>query len=287
VLAVWTGGSVGVFLPQLADLYGKTVVRDHGISASEGRMSIPLEDNTSAGLLDFYHHYFEFIPAEEYESPHRTVLEAHELEEGRDYYIVMTTAGGLYRYDIHDLVRCVGYKGQAPMIEFLNKGKHFANLTGEKLSEHQAIRAVEKAFGEMQLPIETFTVAPVIEDHPRYVLLLEPGSHDGRTSELAARVQANLQRLNEEYAAKTSSGRLLPLEIRYVPAGTWRALRHEKTNERGNFEQYKHPCLANELEFAERLGAARQRPAFAPHLSSLPWGRGAYEAPIPRSSPAL
>ena len=36
---------------------------------------------------------------------------------------MLTTAGGLYRYNISDLVRCVGYHGQAPLIEFLNKGR--------------------------------------------------------------------------------------------------------------------------------------------------------------------
>ena len=83
VLAVWTGGSVGIFLPQLAELYGKVAIRDHGLSASEGRMTIPLADGTSAGLLDFYHHYFEFIPVEEHGKSNPIVLEAHELEEGQ------------------------------------------------------------------------------------------------------------------------------------------------------------------------------------------------------------
>ena len=31
---------------------------------------------------------------------------------------------------IHDLVRCVGFEGKAPLIEFLNKGAHFSSLTG-------------------------------------------------------------------------------------------------------------------------------------------------------------
>ena len=58
---------------------------------------------------------------------------------------MLTTAGGLYRYNISDLVRCVGYHGRAPLIEFLNKGAHYSSLTGEKLSEHQVIAAVEAA----------------------------------------------------------------------------------------------------------------------------------------------
>ncbi|MEX0612198.1 MAG: GH3 auxin-responsive promoter family protein, partial [Pirellulales bacterium] len=253
VLAVWMGGSVGVFFPQLEELYGHTALRDHGLSASEGRMSIPLADNTSAGVLDFYHHYFEFIPVEEHDSPHPTVLEAHEIEEGRDYFIVLTTAGGLYRYDIHDVVRCVGFEGQAPLIEFLNKGKHFSNVTGEKLSEYQVVRAVEKSFQELRMPIAMFTLAPVMESQPRYVLLVERGAHRGRANELAAHVQANLERLNEEYATKTTSGRLLPVEVREVPVGTWNTLRREKISRRGNFEEYKHPCLVDDLDFAERL----------------------------------
>jgi GH3 auxin-responsive promoter len=275
VLAVWTGGSVGVFLPQLPELYGDTAVRDHGLSASEGRMSIPLTDGTSAGVLDYYHHYFEFIPVEEHESASPTVLEGHELEVGRDYYIVLTTSGGLYRYDIHDVVRCVGFEGQAPLVEFLNKGKSFSNLTGEKISEYQVIRAVEQSFRELQLTIDTFTLAPVMEQQPRYVLLVERPTHHGRAGDLAARVHANLAQLNEEYAEKCASGRLQPIQVREVPAGTWTELRRQRTSRRGNFEEYKHPCLVGELNFVERfakLPADAAPPVPKVSLTGLPLG---------------
>jgi hypothetical protein len=218
-------------------------------------MSIPLNDGTSAGILDFYHHYFEFIPVEEHDSVNPTVLEGHELEVGRDYYIVLTTSGGLYRYDIHDVIRCVGFQGQAPLVEFLNKGKHFSNITGEKISEHQAIRAVERGFRELGMTIETFTIAPLEAPHPQNVLLIERQAHVTRTAELAARVQAHLAQLNEEYATKCASGRLLPLEAREVSPGTWAALRKERTTARGNFEEYKHPCLVGDLDFVARLTA--------------------------------
>ncbi len=265
VLAVWTGGSVNVYLPQLRDLYGPTAIRDHGLSASEGRMTIPISDQSTAGLLDFYHHYFEFIPVAEHESPNPTVLEAHELVEGEDYYIVLTTSGGLYRYDIHDVVRCVGFEGQAPLIEFLNKGRSFSSLTGEKLSEHQAIRAVKMSFDELHLPLRNFTLAPVMEDKPRYLLLLESRAHQGLGSELAEHVQRNLMRVNEEYGSKCGSGRLLPIQVREVPDGTWDAMRRNHTSERGNFEEYKHPCLVGDLRFLDRISAldcrSPERPA--------------------------
>ena len=216
-------------------------------------MTIPLTGGTSAGVLDFYHHYFEFIPVDEHDKARPTVLEGHELQQGKEYYIVMTTSGGLYRYDIHDVVRCVGFEGQAPLIEFLNKGKNFSNLTGEKLSEHQAIRAVKQSFADLALPIDTFTLAPVMDDQPRYVLLVESLAHHGRSAELAHRVQSNLAAVNEEYGDKCGSGRLLPVQVREVARGTWNALRQERTGDRGNFEEYKHPCLVGDVNFAERI----------------------------------
>jgi hypothetical protein len=253
VLAVWTGGSVNIYLRQLQELYGRTAIRDHGLSASEGRMTIPLSDSSPAGLLDFYHSYFEFIPVEQHGQTNPTVLEGHELVEGKEYYILLTTSGGLYRYDIHDIVRCVGFQGQAPVVEFLSKGSLFSSLTGEKLSEHQAIQAVRMSFADLQLPVEAFTLAPIMEDKPRYVLLMEPHAHHGRAVELARRVQSNLERINEEYETKCGAGRLLPVHIREVAPGTWNALRHHRTRERGNFEEYKHPCLVGDLHFIERL----------------------------------
>jgi hypothetical protein len=264
VLAVWTGGSVGVFLPQLAELYGNTAVRDHGLSASEGRMTIPLADGTSAGLLDFYHSYFEFIPLEEHGKKDATALEAHELQVGREYFILLTTSGGLYRYDIHDVVRCVGFEGEAPLLEFLNKGKSFSNVTGEKLSEYQVIEAVEQSFRELGLAIDAFTLAPVMENKPRYVLLIEQQVHRGRAPELAQLLQNRLEQVNEEYAEKCASGRLSTVEVREVPAGTWNNLRREKTGQRGNFEEYKQPCLVGDLEFADRLARPKTTPAAEP-----------------------
>ena len=109
-------------------------------------MTIPIEDGTAAGVLDIRHHYFEFIPEDQGDRPEpETRRGSTELIEGRNYFIVLTTAGGLYRYKISDLVRCVGFHGRAPLIEFLNKGAHFSSLTGEKLSEFQVVAAVEEA----------------------------------------------------------------------------------------------------------------------------------------------
>ena len=254
VLAVWMGGSVGIYLPQLEEFYGQVALRDHGLSASEGRMTIPIQDNTSEGILDYPYHYYEFIPEDEMNSHDPTVLEAHELEIGKNYFILLTTSSGLYRYDIRDVVQCVDYHGQAPILKFLNKGAHFSSFTGEKLSEFQVVSAVKQTFAELEMPVEHFTVAPVMNDNrPGYVLLVEPSSHRPSDREFVNCVEGNIKRLNIEYADKLDSGRLLPMTVQEVPTGTWDAFRRRRTSERGNLEEYKHPCLVNDLGFVDNL----------------------------------
>ena len=97
-------------------------MRDVGLIASEGRMTIPMADGTPSGVLDVTSHVFEFIPEEEGDSPNPTVLAAHELQEGRTYYVLMMTAFGLYRCNIFDVVRCTGFHNRTPLVEFLSKG---------------------------------------------------------------------------------------------------------------------------------------------------------------------
>src|SRR5690606_35508252 len=80
LIGVWTGGSCAAYLPTLREWFGDIPVRDHGLSASEGRMTIPLENNTSTGLLDVSSHFFEFIPAEQGEDPAPPTLLAHQLQ---------------------------------------------------------------------------------------------------------------------------------------------------------------------------------------------------------------
>ncbi len=257
MLCVWLGGSVGVYLPMLKEYYGDTALRDHGLSATEGHITTPIEDGTCAGILDYRNMYYEFVPRDELESDSPTILEAHELEEGKDYFILLTTSNGLYRYDIHDVVRCVGYEGRTPVLEFLNKGAHFSSITGEKLSEFQVVSSVKQAYEDLGLPIEQFTIAPVMEGgRPGYVLLLEPiqpHQQPRDNARITSAIEGHLKKLNIEYGEKQDSGRLLPLAVQEVPPGTWDALRARKRAENRVVVEYKHPCLVGDLEFVNRI----------------------------------
>ncbi len=251
LLGTWTGGSMGPYLRQLPTYYGDTPIRDLGLLASEGRMTIPFANHTPAGVLDIRSHYFEFITESEIDSPRPTVLGSHELSDGANYFIVPTTAAGLYRYAISDLVRVRGFLGRTPMVEFLGKGNRFANLTGEKLSEHHVTQAFDRASIATGYTAKVYALAPVWDDtQPYYGLFIEASDTAG-VDRLLGPLDDALGEANIEYRAKRGSGRLGPVRARVLPTGwwtTWDAARLAKTG--GTPEQYKHPCLIGDVAFA-------------------------------------
>jgi hypothetical protein len=252
VIGNWMGGSVGAYLRHYPRYYGDTPVRDVGLIASEGRMTIPMADGTPSGVLDVTSHYFEFIPEDEIKSPQPTVLAAHELQEGRTYFILLTTAYGLYRYNISDVVRCTGFFNGTPLVEFLSKGAYFANLTGEKVSEYHVSGAMADVLGALDLTLTAYSVAPCWDDEqPYYGLFVERGdlSRDQALRLLHA-LEQRLAEVNVEYAAKRESRRLGPLRLQLLPAETWaRWDRDRLARTGGTLEQYKHPCLISDPEF--------------------------------------
>ncbi|MEN6576036.1 MAG: GH3 auxin-responsive promoter family protein [Phycisphaerales bacterium] len=258
-VAHWTGGTVGLYLPQVRREYGDRPIRDIGLLASEGRMSIPLQDNTPAGVLDIQANFYEFVPQEELDSaqaqsdsptlpPGLTILRADELRKGSEYFVLLTNQAGLYRYHIGDLVRVTDHMGSTPVIEFLSRGAHTSSLTGEKLTEHQVVTAVNGALHEADLRVATFTVAPVWAEPPYYQLSLEGGDacRPEVLSRLAERIDERLGQINIEYRSKRCGRRLGPLRTLQASdsvqagAGTAQrpiyAVRHE---------QHKHRFLQN------------------------------------------
>ncbi len=257
IVNTWTGGSMGPYLRQLPQYYGDTPVRDLGLLASEGRMTIPFANSSPSGVLDILSHYFEFIPESEIDSTQPTVLGAHEIAEGGSYYILPTTLYGLYRYHISDLVRVTGFLGRTPLVEFLGKGSRFANLTGEKLSEHHVTKAVDAVLKSVPQPLTGYTLAPVFDEaQPYYAIFLEePDVADrARLNRFLAELDRELGVQNIEYAAKRESARLGSLRVRVIPAGHWAKWDAERLKKTGGAaEQYKRPCLIGDVNFAATM----------------------------------
>jgi GH3 auxin-responsive promoter len=264
LLGNWTSGIMGSYLQHYPEFFGNRPVRDLGLIASEGRFTIPIEDGTPGGILDYQHHYFEFLPEDQADREEPETVEATELIEGQNYFILPTTAGGLYRYQIADLVRCLGYHGRAPILEFLNKGAHISSLAGEKLSEFQVVAAVRQAQSSLGLRLKSFLLLPTWGEPPFYSLLVESDDlPDPLTAErLAAEVDTQLTRVNPEYQNKRGTHRLGPLRPHRIVPDSWTEFQRRRLAEgRGAVEQYKQPCLIPDLKIISTFAPAEDVPA--------------------------
>jgi hypothetical protein len=211
LIGCWKGGTVGVRLKEFARWFGKTTpVRDLGYMASEAQMTLPISDSGSAGILAIDENFYEFIPESEIDSPAPTILTCAELEAGASYYLVLTTAAGLYRYDINDVVRVAGFYNQTPLIEFVRKGRDVTNITGEKLHVNQVIQAMAQAQNAAGMAVQHFRACADAEEslYSFFVELDGAMPAQERLMQLLQELDASLRALNVEYAQKRESRRL-------------------------------------------------------------------------------
>jgi hypothetical protein len=211
LIGCWKGGTVGIRLKEFDRWFSEGVpARDLGYMASEAQMTLPISDSGSAGILDVGANFYEFIPESEMASSDPTTLTCTEIEAEKNYYLILTTPGGLYRYDINDIVRVAGFYNQTPLIEFVRKGRDVTNITGEKLHVNQVIQAMDQAQSAISLAVRHFRAFADLENS-RYAFLVEFDASRPNEDSLAGllhELDTHLQALNIEYAQKRESRRL-------------------------------------------------------------------------------
>jgi hypothetical protein len=230
LVTTWTGGSCGIALGSLRPkLPSAAVVMELGYQSSEFRGTMALEPETPSGLPPIHHHYFEFVEQAAWDNGDRQVLTLDQLEVAARYYVIITTAGGLYRYFMNDLVEVTGFFHRTPLFRFVQKGKGVTSLMGEKLYEAQAIEAVQQAGRRLGVS-SSFFLLVADEATASYRLFIEPDAGSRPDAAVAAaEVDDRLGELNVEYHSKRWSGRLRPLTVAWL--------------ERGTAEAYKGACV--------------------------------------------
>ena len=71
-------------------------------------------------------------------------------------------------------MRVTGFHNQTPLIEFLSKGAHFANITGEKLSEYHVTQSMGDVLRDLDLNLTSYSVAPCWPDDEERAARLRP-----------------------------------------------------------------------------------------------------------------
>ena len=251
IIACWLGGTAGYQARYLRDYFGDVPLRDLGLVSSEGRHTIPLHNDKPEGVLAVTANYYEFIPAAEADAAQPTVLEAHELEVGRDYFLLMTTSSGYYRFNIGDIVRCHGFVGEAPVLEFLQKGDRCGDLEGEKVTEHQFVAAADEAARSLGVRMGYITAVPWRDgrEPPCYVVVVEHGNIPdlGTAYRFLETIDRALMSSNFLYSARRREQVVGPPRLLRIPTGAWSDFMRSEIARRGTGDvHYKHPGLVQE-----------------------------------------
>ncbi len=96
---------------------------------------------------------------------------AHEAETGGEYTLILTTGGGLYRYNTHDRIRITARLRQTPCIEFLGKQDHISDRCGEKLNALFVAVVIAQWQAALNLPRPLF--AMLAPDGAGYTLFFQ------------------------------------------------------------------------------------------------------------------
>ncbi len=198
LISCWTDAQAALYAPELVRLFPQARLQGKGLLATEGVVSFPLVGQAGA-VLALRSHFFEFLPVDNRSATTEDTgqpLLAHQLELDDYYEVILTTGGGLYRYQLHDLVQVVGRLGNCPLIRFVGKAAHISDWFGEKLNEYHVQQVLQTLLNRHHLQ-PTFAMLACEEEEGQhaYVLFIEvdEGASDEALHRLGPELDTALQ----------------------------------------------------------------------------------------------
>lgn len=222
-------------------------------NASEGFFALQdsPERNDMLLMLD-YGIFYEFIPMEEFEKENPKALTIDEVETGKNYALVISTNGGLWRYLIGDTIRFTSLHPHR--IKISGRTKHFINAFGEEIIIDNAENALDKACKETGALIKDYTAAPVYMDTQnkgKHEWLIEFEKEPVDMSKFTIILDKALQEINSDYEAKRYKDiTLAPPQIDKARPGLF----YDWMKKRGKLGgQNKVPRLSNNRKYIDEL----------------------------------
>ncbi len=194
VISCWADGASADFASRLAALCPHALIEPKGLLATEGAITFP-RGGARGNAPALTSAFIEFI-----DSAGDPRL-SHQLDADADYRVVITTMSGLYRYDMGDILRCIGHESAVPRLIFMGRGGLVSDLVGEKLDEAFVAEILANS------GVVGFLV-PQSTPSPHYELWLDQAGEEFVQS--AEAVEQGL-RTNPQYAYARDLGQLGPL----------------------------------------------------------------------------
>lgn len=192
-------------------LLGKPIVYIENYLSSEGFIGYVDRQNAKGiKLITDNWIFLEFVPFNDknfddngniVSNPEALMI--HEVEEGKEYALLMSTNSGAWRYLIGDTVKFVDKDRNEILIT--GRTKHFLSLVGEHLSVDNMTRAIDLVCDEMNISIPEFTVAGIPHGnffaHKWYIAC----DSNVDKKQVRDKIDAHLRLLNDDYAVERDS----------------------------------------------------------------------------------
>ncbi|AGA77605.1 GH3 auxin-responsive promoter family protein [Echinicola vietnamensis] len=223
-------------------------------NASEGFFGIQDQKNSDELLLMLdYGIYYEFIPMEEWDSDDPKVLPLEAVELGKNYALVISTNGGLWRYKIGDTVKFTSIRPYR--IRISGRTKHFINAFGEEVIVENAEKAIEVAAEATDAKVVNFTAAPVYfegsDSKGAHEWIIEFSQAPSDEAVFKEKLDATLREVNSDYDAKRYRDIALDRpKVHFAAAGLFEKWMKSRGKLGG---QNKVPRLANNREYIDAI----------------------------------
>jgi hypothetical protein len=209
VISCWTDANASAPSAVLQTQFPQSQIQGKGLLATECFVSFPLAGH-EGGALAVRSHFFEFLPVGTSGETGYPLL-AHELVQGQQYAVVVTTGGGLYRYRLGDLVEVTGQIHDCPLIRFLGRQDQVSDWFGEKLNEAHVAGILRRAFDDHKIAPAFAMLACDISSAPAYVLYVETEAAEHLLNVIAEKIEDALCG-NFHYRYARQFGQLAPLK---------------------------------------------------------------------------
>jgi hypothetical protein len=239
VISCWADANAAGPAAALARRFPHATIQPKGLLLTEGVVTIPYGDDHA---LAYRSHFFEFRDGSD-------IRLAAELEVGKRYQVIITTGGGLYRYDTEDLVDVIGFRERCPLLRFAGRAAHVSDHFGEKLNEVFVRERLTVALAEVP-----HAFAMLACDGDGYVLYVESDA-SANVLEAAALSLELLLRESHHYDQCRLLGQLQPLRATRVAHAASRYLAYRAESQiLGNI---KIPALDREQGWSARFQIAQ------------------------------
>ena len=258
------GVSLEPYRKSLDKLLGEPIIYLETYLASEGFLAFQQEKDANMQLVLDNGIFFEFIPfdsmnftadGEMVEHPQTLLL--NEVEEDRDYAILISTCAGAWRYLIGDTIRFTD-KSNAEMV-ITGRTKHFMSLCGEHLSVDNMLRGIQLVSERMGIDIKEFSVQGIsYKGRFAHKWFLGIDGEGINPQEVSIQLDQALKSLNDDYAVERQAA-LKEVFVEILPNRIFYDFLKSIGKEGG---QHKFPRVMNGLskEWESFLTVYRTRP---------------------------